>query len=102
MGRPRATRIPIDLPAVLDGHSGRDYRITNLSLGGVFVTGVTLAIDTRVGIMFTAPPHVPEFHAACTTRWSTAEGTGLSFDDLPSADVDRLAYLIRYVLSRMQ
>ena len=80
----------------------REFRATNISLGGMFVSGLAFAIDAPVSLMFEAPPHVPELQIDCTARWSTAEGTGLRFDNLLPDDVERLAQMIRAVLAQMQ
>jgi hypothetical protein len=101
MGEHRATRVPIDLPAWLQIETRAiRCRITNISLGGVFVTGATLVPNTPLSIRFT-PPRCGELLAACTARWSCANGVGLRFDGLAAGVVDQLAWVIRDVLMRM-
>ena len=103
MGRYRATRVPIDLPVMVAIDTNvRECRATNISLGGMFVSDVTFAIDAPVSLMFEAPPHVPELQIDCTARWSIPEGTGLRFDNLLPIDVDRIAQMIREVLAQMR
>ena len=102
MGKYRATRVPIDLPVVVEvGTRVSECRASNISLGGMFIAGMTLAIDAPLSVLFAAPPHLPELRVACTARWSTVEGTGVRFDDLSPADVERLAQVIRGVLADM-
>jgi PilZ domain len=101
MGEHRAIRVPIDLPAWLQIEARSiPCRITNISLGGVFVTGATIVPGTRSSIRFT-PPHYGELLAGCIVRWSCAEGVGLQFERLAAADLDLLTRLIRSVLTRM-
>ena len=101
MGEHRAIRVPIDLPASLQIETRAiPCRITNISLGGVFVTGAPLVPDTPLSIRFT-PPRYSELLAACSARWSCADGVGLRFERLAAADLDLLARVIRSVLTRM-
>jgi len=101
MGEYRATRVPIDLPAWLQIEARAiQCRITNISLGGVFVTGAMLVADTPLSIRFT-PPRCGELLAACTARWSCEDGVGLRFERLAAGEVDQLAWVIRDVLMRM-
>ena len=103
MGKLRATRVPIDLPVMVEvGAHVREFRASNVSLGGMFIAGTTLEPNTPVSLMFSAPPYLPRLHVACTARWSTEEGTGVRFDDLASESIDRLAELIRAVLAKMR
>ena len=101
MGEHRAIRVPIDLPAWLELETrSMQCRITNISLGGVFVTGAMLVPDTAVSIRFT-PPLCGELLAGCIARWSRADGVGLQFERLAATDLDVLARVIRGVLTRM-
>jgi PilZ domain len=101
MGEHRAIRVPIDLPAWLQIETRSiPCRITNISLGGVFVTGAMLVPDTPLSIRFT-PPRYGELLAACTARWSCAAGVGLRFERLAAGVADQLAWVIRDVLARM-
>jgi hypothetical protein len=88
-------RYPIDLPARLRvGESDLCARIRNLSLGGVYLVGPNLPIGTRCRLRFRAP-HVETFDHWCITRWTTADGCGLSFDALQAMDTYQLARFIR-------
>jgi hypothetical protein len=102
VGRFRATRVSIDLPVAIeiDAHV-REFRATNISLGGMFLSAVTFPIDAPVSLTLLAPPHIPELQIDCTARWSTADGTGLRFDNLLPADIERLAQMIREVLAQL-
>ena len=101
MGEHRAIRVPIDLPAWLQMETRSiQCQITNISLGGVFVTGLVLVPNTPLSIRFT-PPLCGELHAGCIARWSCADGVGLQFERLAAADLDVLTRVIRSVLTRM-
>ena len=92
----RAVRYPIDLPGRLRlGKTELFCRIGNLSLGGVYVIGPALPIDTRVNLRFHAP-HVEAFSGVCVTRWTTDEGCGLMFEGLRAIDTYQLARFIRH------
>ena len=96
----RTLRYPIDLFARLRvGETELSARVRNLSLGGVFLRGPMLPIGTRVRLTFKAPRLEP-FDGWCVTRWTTAEGCGLAFEDLQPLDAHQLARLIR-AASRM-
>jgi hypothetical protein len=91
----RTLRYPIDLPARLRvGETELSARVRNLSLGGVFLCGPTLPIGTRVRLSFKAP-RSEAFDGWCITRWTTADGCGLEFEDLQPLDTHQLARLIR-------
>jgi hypothetical protein len=97
----RAIRVPVDLPAWLQIETRAiPCRITNISLGGVFVTGAIVVPDMPLSIRFT-PPRYSELLAACTARWSCADGVGLRFERLAAGVVEQLAWVIRDVLTRM-
>lgn len=86
---------PLQLPAVLStANTELACVVDSLSLGGVFVHGVLLPIDTRLMLRFTLP-HRGDLAIACTARWSTADGTGLQFDGLRAADTYALTRYIR-------
>lgn len=68
--------------------------IESLSLGGVFVRGVHLAIDTQAVLRFSLPKRA-DLEIPCTARWSTPEGTGLQFNGLRAADTYALTRYIR-------
>lgn len=88
-------RYPIDLPARLwIGETELAARIRNLSLGGVFVTGPSLPIGTRVKLRFKTPL-VAAFDTWCVARWTTADGCGLQFDTMQPIDSHQLARFIR-------
>lgn len=89
-------RYPIDLPArIRIGESELACRVTNLSLGGVFVSGPLLTIGTRVRLKLNAP-HLGPFDVVCTSQWHSNDGTGLQFDEIPSVDTHALARFIRH------
>ncbi len=92
----RATlRYPIDLPARLwIGETELSARIRNLSLGGVFLVGPMLPVGTRVRLCFKSPL-LAAFDGWCVTRWTTANGCGLSFDTQQPIDSHQLARFIR-------
>ena len=56
-------------------------------------------LSARVRLTFKAPRLEP-FDGWCVTRWTTAEGCGLAFEDLQPLDAHQLARLIR-AASRM-
>lgn len=68
--------------------------VHNMSLGGVFVRGPALPIETRVTLRFGLET-LRDLEVACIARWSTADGTGLQFDGLRAADTYALAKFIR-------
>ena len=88
-------QFPLELPATI---TTTDAELTcvveSLSLGGVFVRGANLPIDTKMVVRFTLP-HRADLEIACTARWSTKEGTGLQFDGLRAADTYALTRFIR-------
>jgi len=88
-------RFPVELPAVVTSTEAEfSCTVHNLSLGGVFVRGAFLPIDTRVVVRFTLPQR-KDLELACTARWSTAEGTGLQFNGLRAADTYALTRFIK-------
>ncbi len=89
-------RYPIDLPARLRiGDSELACRVTNLSLGGVFVRGPLLTIGTRVVLKLTAP-YLGLFEVLCMSQWHSNDGTGLRFEDVRPIDTRGLARFIRH------
>ena len=88
-------RYAVDLPGrLVIGEFEVGCRIRNLSLGGIFVAGPAIMIDTRVVVKFSAP-HLQDFEARCLACWNTGDGTGLRFEDLRSIDTYMLAKFIR-------
>src|SRR5690349_14845845 len=82
-----AARFPVDLPATITSPEIEVVcAVRNVSLGGVFVHGALLPIETRAVLRFTLPQR-RELEVACTARWSTADGTGLQFERLRSVDI---------------
>ena len=89
-------RYAVDLPGRLRiGEFEVGCRIRNLSLGGIFIVGPAIMIDTRVTIRFSAP-HLDGFEARCIARWNTSEGCGLRFVELRSIETYMLAKFIRH------
>ena len=87
-------RYAIELPARLwVGETELAARICNLSLGGVCIVGPALPVGTRVKLRFKAP-RVDAFESWCTTRWTSVQGCGLSFDGLAPMDTYELARFI--------
>lgn len=68
--------------------------VDSLSLGGVFVRGAHLPIDTHAVLRFSLPKRA-DLEIPCTARWSTPEGTGLQFNGLRAADTYALTRFIR-------
>ncbi|MBA3457892.1 MAG: PilZ domain-containing protein [Deltaproteobacteria bacterium] len=90
-------RFPLELPAIVTTAATEvACTVESLSLGGVFVRGAHLPIDTRVVVQFSLPKRA-ELEIPCTARWSTPEGTGLQFDGLRAADTYALS---RYILAQ--
>lgn len=88
-------QFPLELSAIITAADGElACTIDSLSLGGVFVRGAQLPIDTRVILRFTLPKRA-DLEIPCTARWSTADGTGLQFDGLRAADTYALTRYIR-------
>ena len=88
-------QFPLELSAIV---TSADNEVTgivdSLSLGGVFVRGAHLPIDTQAVLRFTLPKRA-DLEIPCTARWSTAEGTGLQFNGLRAADTYALTRFIR-------
>lgn len=92
-------RYPVDLAARLTvGETELSARIRNLSLGGVYVLGPALPVGTRVRLRFRAPYVIEAFDHWCLTRWTTADGCGLSFEGMQTMDSFQLAHFIRSAL----
>lgn len=88
-------QFPLELPAVITTVDAElACVVDSLSLGGVFVRGPVLPIDTRLVLRFTLPQRA-DLEIACVARWSTPEGTGLQFDGLRAADTYALTRYIR-------
>lgn len=88
-------REPVELPATVEINGAvLDCSVNNVSLGGVFVNGVSLPIDTRVLLRFTVPRN-PLIEAECIVRWSTEDGVGLQFEGLRAHDTYALTQFIR-------
>ncbi len=85
----------LELPATV---TTTDTEVTgtveSLSLGGVFIRGAHLPIDTHAVLRFTLPKRA-DLEIPCTARWSTADGTGLQFNGLRAADTYALTRYIR-------
>jgi PilZ domain len=88
-------REPVELPATIAINGAvLDCSVHNVSLGGVFVNGVSLPIDTRVVLRFSVPRN-PLIEAECIVRWSTEEGVGLQFEGLRAHDTYALTQYLR-------
>ena len=89
-------RYPIDLPGRLQiGERELSCRVTNLSLGGVFIYGPMLTIGTRVRLKLTAP-HLGPIEVVCSSQWHCQDGSGLRFEDLHPITMHALARFIRH------
>jgi hypothetical protein len=88
-------REPVELPATV-GINGAvlECSVHNISLGGVFVNGVSLPIDTRVLLRFAVPRH-PSIEVESVVRWSTELGVGLQFEGLRAHDTYALTQFLR-------
>lgn len=85
----------LELPAIVTTSDAEvTGTIQSLSLGGVFVRGAHLAIDTHAVLRFSLPKRA-DLEIPCTARWSTADGTGLQFNGLRAADTYALTRYIR-------
>lgn len=88
-------REPVELPATVEINGAvLECSVRNVSLGGVFVDGVTLPIDTRVLLRFSVPRN-PQIEVDCIVRWSTDAGVGLQFAGLRAHDTYALTQFIR-------
>lgn len=87
--RRSSTRYPVDLVGVVRlGEEPHDVRITNLSLGGAFVTGLDRQqMGTQVWISFEIPTYEGPIEATATTRWCTEFGVGVQFGSLRAREV---------------
>src|SRR5678815_2030891 len=82
-----STRRPVELEARIQiGHQVVDCRLVNLSMGGAFVVGPSLPIDSHVVLYLQLPMTVGELCAPCSVRWSSADGCGVQFDGLRAMD----------------
>lgn len=88
-------RFPLELPAIITtANAELACVVDRLSLGGVFVRGAQLPMDTRLMLRFTLP-HRAVLEIPCTARWPIPDGTGLMFDGLRAADTYALLRYIR-------
>ena len=68
--------------------SVNESEITNLSLGGAFVTTADrLEMGTRLRITFRIPTLEEPLSTGAQVRWTTDEGAGVQFDGLRARDV---------------
>ena len=90
------SRHAVDVDARLQiGTTTVGCKLSNLSMGGAFVLGPTLPIDSHVTLFLTLPLIDGVLEAPCSVRWSTDEGCGLQFDGLRALDVWALGKYIR-------
>src|SRR5690348_10894700 len=83
------TRRPVELEARIQiGHRVVECRLVNLSMGGAFVVGPSLAlpVDSHVVLYVELPTTVGALAAPCSVRWSSADGCGVQFDSLGAMD----------------
>lgn len=81
------TRRPVELAArVQVGHRVVDCRLGNLSMGGAFVEGLALPVNSQVVLYVELPMTVGALAAPCSVRWTSAEGCGVQFDSLGAMD----------------
>ncbi|HLL22157.1 MAG TPA: PilZ domain-containing protein [Kofleriaceae bacterium] len=64
-----------------------DVMVTNLSLGGVQVSGSKLALGQRVQLSFRIPTLAQGIEVGATVRWIDVKGIGLQFDGLRAQEV---------------
>jgi hypothetical protein len=83
-----SARHPVDVEARLQvGNTSVRCKLSNLSMGGAFVNGPPLPIDSRVTLYLSLPALDSVLEAPCWVRWSTDEGCGVQFDGLRAIDV---------------
>lgn len=88
--RRSSSRHDVDVPCVLsDGVTpgATETRITNMSVGGAFVTHPGLSMGQRVHVSFHMPAMVQAIAIGAVVRWATDQGGGIQFDGLRPKDV---------------
>jgi hypothetical protein len=64
-----------------------ETRVTNLSVGGAFISFPRLPMGSRVHISFRVPTIESAISIGAVVRWATDEGVGIQFDGLRPKDV---------------
>lgn len=99
-GRRVHQRYPCDLDVTLsvDGqeHTGT---ATNVSLGGIFITGVSFAYGTEGTLRMRLPALKEDTEVQATVRWATDAGVGVQFGSLRALEVWGLNELFKSIKS---
>jgi hypothetical protein len=87
--RRTSTRHSVSIPATLTiGEETFESELTNLSLGGAFVTVPRrLAMETRVRVTFRIPTLETDLVIDAAVRWGGSDGMGIQFDGLRAREV---------------
>ncbi|RMH38972.1 MAG: hypothetical protein D6689_18050 [Deltaproteobacteria bacterium] len=98
-------RHPVHLSAQLR-HGGQAYdcTITNLSLGGCFVTHpARLPLGTRVEVSFRIPEYEQPISVGGAVRWANESGAGIQFDGLRAQEVWALnKFFVRFTVEALE
>jgi hypothetical protein len=87
--RRTAKRHDVDVPCTFTvGETPAvETRVTNLSVGGAFVSTKRLPMGHRCHIIFRVPTVESAISIGAVVRWATDEGVGIQFDGLRPKDV---------------
>ncbi len=88
--RRSSSRHNVDVPCTFsDGvkPGPTETRITNMSVGGAFVSYGRLPMGQRVHVSFRVPTQEDPIAIGAVVRWATDLGVGVSFDGMRPKDV---------------
>jgi len=96
--KPRAPRVPINLPIVIQLGAASFHAIAvNLGMGGVLVgAGPVLSYGERVDVLVELPGLAGPSRLPGVVRWSNQEGFGVQFQELGARETYAISALVTH------